>query len=343
MDTIAERKQRWCRFYDESQPPTHLFTINVGYDPFIHKPIPLPQNRQFRIEHAWNVYCRQMEQIQWLADDTIPSLMCYSGTEVFACAFGCKAHYPQNDIPCALPMIHSAAEIGKVKIPDLSHPALQESFIIADELLRRAGKGPVFRVPDIQSPIDIVALIWDKNDLYMAMIETPEAVREVAEKVKTLLIAYFDEWFRRYGKELIGHYPGYYLPYGLSVSEDEIGAVNQDVFVDLFLPELIDLQKHFGQLGMHCCANSFHQWDNLKKIPGLKILNICQPAPIVQKAYDFFNGHTCQMHGGWTPDGDPWTWPGKFPVGSRVVMDLLAKNKDEAVRMCEKMREVLGR
>ena len=42
---------------------------------------------------------------------------------------------------------------------------------------------------DIQSPTDIVALIPDKGDLFCAIIENPDAVKTLADKVRTLLVA----------------------------------------------------------------------------------------------------------------------------------------------------------
>lgn len=56
-------------------------------------------------------------------------------------------------------------------------------------------------LPDVQTPMDIAALIWDKNYFFAAMIEEPEAVKELAHKVSRLYFAFFDEWFRRYGAE----------------------------------------------------------------------------------------------------------------------------------------------
>ena len=113
----------------------------------------------------------------------------------------------------------------------------------------------------------------------MAMVEAPEAVIGLAQKIKTLQIHFLDEWFRRYGKGFVAHYPDYYLPQGASMSVDEIGAVNERMFERFFLPELADLAERYGGLGVHSCANNCHQWENFKRIPGLKFLNINPPIP----------------------------------------------------------------
>ena len=43
------------------------------------------------------------------------------------------------------------------------------------------------------------ALIIDAGDLFCAMIETPDVVKSLANKVRALLTEFFDEWFKRYG------------------------------------------------------------------------------------------------------------------------------------------------
>lgn len=82
--------------------------------------------------------------------------------------------------------------------PDLSTCSLAYLFDIADELHRRGGPNAAMKPVYIQSPMDIVALIWEKEDLFCAMVETPDTVKAVAEKVRTLLVSFFDEARYRY-------------------------------------------------------------------------------------------------------------------------------------------------
>ncbi len=102
-------------------------------------------------------------------------------------------------MPFALPMVFNDTDLTKVKDIELSSSTLVRLFDMADELYERSGKEAVFRLPDIQSPMDITALIWDKTDLYTALIENPAAVLEVAAKVTKLLCAFLDEWFKDTG------------------------------------------------------------------------------------------------------------------------------------------------
>lgn len=334
MDTehkVEERKARWREFMDPAAPPHHMLLVRRNLD-LPPRPLPHPDKVADRIEWSWLQYQKQLEGLEWLDDDTVPHLDPYTGTEIFAAAFGCPVHRPDDTNPFARPLITSASDVSSLAVPEITAEPLAVLFEIADELRRRAGPDAVMRLPDIQSPMDIAALIWDKGSFYMAAIESPEAVKELAGKVRQLLTGFLDEWFGRYGTEFVAHYPDYFMSGGITLSEDEIGAVSTDMFRDLFLPELTELSNRYGGLGMHCCADARHHWEAWKEIPGLQLLNIVHQAPVVEEAYSFFASEMPQMHS-WCGDGDPTTW--RYPTGSRVVIGAGAESPDAARQLVD--------
>jgi len=304
----------------------HVVTWTEGAP---ERPWPTPSNRQARIDWAMRSYERRREAVAWLDDDTIPFLEPYTGTEIFAQALGCTVAYPDDNMPFARPMIESAAELHRVKVPELSASTLALLFDIADELRRRAGPDALMRLIDVQSPMDIAALVWDKNTFYAALIESPAAVKELAGRVKELLVAFLDRWFARYGGAFMAHYPQYYMSRGLTLSEDEVGAVSPEMFDALFLPELADLSARYDGLGMHCCANARHQWEGFKRIPDLRLLNLVQPMEVCAEALGYFSSLCAQMHGG-PQEWDLARGPGQFPPGAHVVLTSTVATPEEA-------------
>ena len=267
-----------------------------------------------------------------------------TGTEIFAEAFGCAVQRPDDTNPFAIPFVHTAAEADALRVPELSSSSLAYLFDIADELRRRAGPGVPLKPVDIQSPMDIVALIWDKVELFVAMVETPDAVRALAAKVRELFVAFMDEWFSRYGTEYIAHYPDYFMSGGITLSEDEIGSVSPDMFDGFFRDELVRLSEHFGGIGIHCCADAGHQWEGLRSIPGLRLLNLVKPptrkpGEYIEPAFPFFGADVVQMHGGFTPPGPPETWPDWFPPDCRVVLECTASSREEAIALALRLQE----
>lgn len=336
---IQNRKQRWNNFLF-NEDAGHLFLIHY-YPDELTPPLPWREYKQDRIEWAWQQYERQCARLTWLDDDSIPYLHVRTGTEIFAEAFGCSVFYPEDNMPFALPLIHSANEVASIKVPELSTSSVAYLFEMADILIDRAGPGTLLQIIDIQSPMDIAALIWDKLTFYPALIEAPEAVLELADKVKQFFVAVLDTWYARYGDEFIAHYPAYYMPKGITLSEDEVGAVSRKTFNALFLPELTELSHRYGGMGVHCSAHAKHQWDGFKEIPDLRLVNFVQPENILLQAYDYFS-ETPQMHS-WCGVGDPWEWPEAYPEGSRVVIQATAKTRNEALNLSERLQAVCGR
>lgn len=344
MVTIDEqinlRKLRWLDFYNPNLPKRHVFVIR--YAPALPtRPIPNPWLKQERLEWIAANFTWHLERMQWLEDDTIPSLDMLTGTEIFAEAFGCPVHYPQDNMPFALPIVQSAEEADRLKLPSIDCPPMKLVFDMADELIRRFGKAAILRMVDLQSPMDVAALIWEKRNFYTALLDYPDTVLTLVEKIKTLQYNFLDEWFRRYGKEFIAHYPEYYMPSGVTMSVDEIGVVSSRMFNKFFLPELVEHSNRYGGIGIHCCASARHQWDNFKKVPGLRLLNINQPQELAREAVNFFAGHVPLWMVGWEPTTeDPQAWAQQLPENARMVFDVTVENKDEALRISERLLRI---
>ncbi|MBM4457610.1 MAG: hypothetical protein FJ011_07595 [Chloroflexi bacterium] len=198
---VAERKERWRRFYDPAQPPTRLFLIRCEAE-LGARPWPTPDAVAARIDWAWRKYQLQLEQLAWLDDDSLPFLDVYTGTEIFAAAFGCAVHYPEDNMPFALPLVRTPEEAERLTVPSLDAPSIAQLFTIAEALRDRAGEAALVRLVDIQSPMDIAALIWDKNTFYTALAQTPDAVLRLAHKVKALMTTFLDARFGRFGREV---------------------------------------------------------------------------------------------------------------------------------------------
>lgn len=347
---LDERQGRWKKFLAPAAAPGFMFLVRL-WDAADPPPNAVPLQRELRrerLEYLWQLYQHRLRQAAWLDDDALPYLDMTTGTEIFAEAFGCRVHYPPDSNPCALPLLTDPADIDALRIPELSTSSLSYLFEMADELRRRAGPLALLRLVDIQSPMDIAALILEKTAYYTAMLESTAAIKVLAGKARQLLCVFLDEWFRRYGAEYVAHYPDYFMAGGLTLSEDEIGSVSAEIFRELFLPELTLLSRRYGGLGMHCCAAARHQWDNFLKIPGLRLLNLCNPPSLpaedyLRSAYSFFGRHCAQWNYGWAPTGPVETWPEQFPAGSRVVFEVSAKTQAEARSICAALNAIRDR
>lgn len=342
VSTAEQRKQRWRDFYINDGQHKLIYTIDYNVD---RGPMPWPRkdNLEQRVDYWFGVYEYKADKAQWLEDDAIPFLVPHTGTEIFAEAFGCPVAYPVDNMPFARHLIIEPTEVARLKVPSLDCPALATVFELADRLRAKAGAPVPLGLPDIQSPMDIASLIWDKAELMIAMITDPQAVHDLAMMCRELLTAFLDEWFARYGTECFGHCPGYYVERGVTLSEDEVGTINPEMFETFFLPHLAFLSQRYGGIGIHCCANSRHQWDGFREIPRLFMLNICQPEEICREAYEYFSPDIAHMHWNWFPDGPEWTWMDQLPPNSRCAFELSADSKDAALELAGNMATSTGR
>ncbi|MDR0472981.1 MAG: hypothetical protein LBH43_04865 [Treponema sp.] len=325
MISIDDRKKSWLDFYSGKQRAVVLIEMNYG-----GMSCPTPDNMDKAFNSHLHKYHVQMDCLEWLDDDRVPCISAGTGTEIYAEAFGSPVIYPDNNTPYARPAVFSAVEAAKLKKPELEKSSLMRIIEYGCKL-QKAAPEALLQVPDIQSPLDIAALIWEKADFFMAMYDEPQAVKDLISMTASLLTEFFDLWFKTFGKEFIAHYPDYYMPYGITLSEDEIGSISTVQFEEFSMHELRKLSAHFGgRMGIHCCANARHQWGLLKEVPGLVMLNLVQPDKIIKEASAYFRDGPCQMflqHQNECTD-----------FGARVVLQKYADSKESALSALSALR-----
>jgi hypothetical protein len=329
--SIADRKQRWLDFYEGKIRAMVL----IEQAAFGVRPFPSPETMTSFFD--WTVRrCQiQMDSMEWLDDDRIPYVSALMGTDIFAGAFGCPVCYPKDSNPYARPLIFNSRDLAKLRQPKVESSSLAEIFEFGHRL-RAAVPEALIQLPDIQSPLDIAAMIWEKGDFFMALYDEPQAVKDLISMTHALLTDFLDLWFKTFGTDFIAHYPEYYMPQGITLSEDEIGSISTGQFREFSYPNLCDLAARYGgRIGIHCCANAKHQWQLLKNIPGLTLLNLGQPDPVIREASAFFQ------------KGPPlWAAPNQnecFDFRSQAVLQGFADTKEGAVAELKRLREYAAR
>ena len=250
-------------------------------------------------------YVSRVSFLEAVGHDDVPCAALITHTGVFASAFGCAVHEFAGSNPAALPSVASAQEADKLAEPDvLSVPMLARFFELATLVRAELGPDVPLSMPDLQSAFDIAAIIWNKEDLFMALIEDPDSVHRLVAKTHRLLKSFLSLFQREFQNYNPLHCPqGAWAPphLGCSVSEDEVGSMSAAMFEEFSLPTLIDLSETFGGLFMHCCAKADHQYESFKKIPNLRGINRVFQEPGPRPAIEAFSGQTV-FNVAWTPE-----------------------------------------
>jgi hypothetical protein len=131
------------------------------------------------------------------------------------------------------------------------------------------------------------------------------------------------------------------MPHGITLSVDEIGAVSEKMFIQFFLPHLNQFSERFGGMGIHCCANARHQWQNLKKVSNLRMLNLNNSkAEVTREAFSCFADVTAQWNNDESPAAlSPLQWREEIPTNAHMVVDLFAETKEIALQYSEQLRK----
>ena len=283
------------------------------------------------------------DRVRWheaTGDDAVPYVQLLTGTGIFASAFGCEVHLLADSPPFALPVVSRAEEADRLPYPTLNARPIERVFRMIELLRRELGDETVIGVPDIQSPFDIAALIWRKEDLFCAMYESPESVKRLTSQCQTLLTEFLDEFKRQVPNPNLIHCPYTWAPpeLGCSLSEDEAGSVNQEMFEEFCLPSLVEMSEHFGGMFVHCCATADHQYEQFNKIPNLRGINRVFQAPGPRPAIEAFENRTVLVMA-WLDETAAGGLLDQALPGTRFLFNISPLPIEEAKRAYDRLRE----
>ncbi len=284
---------------------------------------------------------------QELQDNSVPcdrSVM--SNTGIFASAFGCKIHVYDYDLTtnaAAMPMLEEAAEADALKVPELDGPVFSRIFELARLMRRELGPDVPINVPDMQSPLDVAALIWNKQYFFEAMIDTPESVHNLIDKCKQFIEKFVDAYIAEIGEVNLCHCPTFWAPrtLGISMSEDEIGALSKDMFDEFCRPTLTAMSEKYGGIFLHCCATADHQYGGLQKLPNFRGLNREFGASDKRLTVNTFAGKTV-LNVAWQPIEAIEGLLKMAKPDSRFLFNLPSTDLDDAKRTYEIIRRLCG-
>jgi hypothetical protein len=280
--------------------------------------------------------------LQWveaLQDDSVPCADMLTGTQIFAAAFGCAVHTSEYGKPAAMPLVTTAQEADRLRVPGIDSPPLDRIWRMAEIVRRRLGPDVPLSVPDIQSPFDIAALIWRKQDMYLALYDSPDAVKQLVAKCQQLLERFLVEYQRRFAPVNMIHWPRTWAPAGLgcSLSEDEAGAMSRQMFEEFCLPPLVSLSNTFGGMFMHSCADADHLYGSFNKIPRLRGLQRVFQSSGPRPAIEVFSGHTVLLMSGFEEKAAAEIVQMALPQ-TRLYFSMAAKSLDDARGIHERTR-----
>ena len=352
MVDLKRNREYLTNLYNRGPFEGHAFLCNPAYEMTRDA-----QGRDYtisdrRIDDLIGPIIRNFERksalVDKVGDDSVPHVDLTTGTHIYAAAFGCQVHTYEDDNPCALPLVENAEDADGLEIPDIwSNRYLSRVFEMARAIIDRLGPETPVSPPDMQSGFDIACQIWNKEDIFVALVDETqkESVKRLVRKCTDLLITFFDAYSSEFPSFSPCHCPDAWTPAGMGIwlSNDECGSISNAHFEEFCLPELIELSNHFGGLGMHCCARANHQFESFKKIPGFYAYNHVPTESGYETLVENFNGPDDPVHvlGYW--DMDDATVADLIRRGAphmRFIFSRDAMGVEEARRWLDDMRNL---
>lgn len=344
MNARIARNRQYLKNLFAGPFPGHALTLKLGGPDHQGRGDFLCSDRPI---HEWvrghvDDYRTQLRFLDEWDCENVPYVNLTTNTGLFAAAFGCPIHVyeGQQTNAAARPIVNSPEEADRLPQPTLDAPTLSRVLELARLLRRELGPEAPISVPDIQSPFDIAAIIWNKEDLFPSLIEAPEAVHRLVDKCHGLLTDFLQIYRQEIGEVNFCHCPYAWAPpeLGCWLSEDEAGSMNTTMFEAFCLPTLNALSDTFGGLFMHCCATADHQYGSFLKIRNLRGLNRVFQKPGPKPAIDTFSEHTVLMQA-WMDEATMNAMLDMAHPDTRFLFNLPSGKPEEVAPIFDRMRK----
>ncbi len=291
-------------------------------------------------------YRQQQQYLDELGDDNVPCARVTTGTHIYAAAFGCPVHTYSDTNAAAQPLVWTAQDADRLEQPSIwNSPTLYRTFEMAHAVQVELGKDVWLGPPDIQTGFDTAALVWNKEEFLRAMTDPDEkeAVKRLAAKCAALLKTFLTEYRKEFPLCSTCHCPAVWCPPELGpwVSNDECGVMSTRMFEEFCMPELVDLARTFGGLGMHCCADAEHQFNAFKQIPNLYAFNRVAARHGYGTILEPLGGFQGPVHVlGWVSSDETELLIRTAPADTRFIFNLLGETLDSSKQWLDRMRSI---
>lgn len=240
--------------------------------------------RRTRVAEVFSAGCRDMERslecqlgalavsMDFKAD--VPNFLePWYGIGTAAAAFGVDYIWEKSQAPAIRPAFNSvreALDYDAMPIKDTvcgRHTLEMISYFVE----KTGGKLPI-SLCDMQSPLNVICNMVDSNATYLAMMDDPDEVRALLDKVADLILDFTAEQRALLGTALVS--PGHGFPSARSfpsvgLSDDNIIMLSSEMYDEIAAPSFNRIGSVLGGSTFHSCGNWAAKIETVKKLDNL--------------------------------------------------------------------------
>ena len=245
-------------------------------------------NRRMRIAEVFSYGCKDMKaSLEWQLGGLkksmefkadIPNFLTpWYGIGTVASAFGADYIWKEKQAPAIRPKFGSVKEAL-----DYSPAAVSQTHIgkhtldMIDYFLDKTGGRVPMSLTDTQSPLNIAGNIVEMTSFFIEMLDDPQAVKTLLNRLAELLVEFTQEQIGRIGDALTrpGHgYSSCRCFEGLGMSDDNALMISSQQYLQLAAPAVEYAGEAFGGSGFHSCGDWSDKVEMAKKIAGLRMVD----------------------------------------------------------------------
>ena len=203
---------------------------------------------------------------------------CPSGKATNTCllplALGCPPCIPFHGKEWVQPLIFDPTQVDTLVVPDVWDGRTGEVLRELQEQVVALPDGVLIREPDIQSPMGVAELMWD-DSFYTTLVDDPDPVHRLLEKVTGFTIAFVTEVRRVLGSRYNG--AGFPLiwgaPRGTMIADDTMSLISPAMHLEFSVPYLNRFADACGPLYYHSCTWREPYFDNIRQIRNVLAYN----------------------------------------------------------------------
>lgn len=204
-------------------------------------------------------------------------LVPWYGIGTVASTFGADYIWKEKQAPAIRPKFGSVKEVLDYRPAPVSQTHIgKHTLEMIDYFLDKTGGRVPMSLTDTQSPLNIACNIVEMSSFFIEMLDDPQAVKTLLNRLAELLVEFTHEQIKRIGDALVrpGHgYSSCRCFEGLGMSDDNALMISGRQYLEFAAPAVEYAGKPFGGPGFHCCGNWSDKVEMVKKIAGLRMID----------------------------------------------------------------------
>lgn len=244
--------------------------------------------RRFRSPEVFSYGCADMKQslaMQLAGLSTsmrfktdVPNFLePWYGNGALTAAFGADYEWPSGQAPSVRRMFQTVEEaISAQVVPVERTPTGRHILNMIEFFLEQTRARVPISLTDTQSPMNVALFLVDPSNLFLAMYDNPQGVKDLMDRIVGLQLEFARKQMQLIGTALAkpGHGFASSTAFdGLGMSDDHMLMLSDEQYREFEIPYMAECGRPFGGAAFHSCGNWSAKVAAVLGIPGLQMVD----------------------------------------------------------------------